>query len=194
MNQEHTVLQHDLLIMEEMAANMAAYLVSDTLDWRIPRVNMPRLTVGGYLMREQRLLALKKQLDAEEQGRYEAARKQFEDALVERVVRFETKTHQELHARLGEWIAFLRDLNSRMVAEPNHYAGVVDTRVVIHAMIDRLQQRPYQLETQIVTELNTLDRKLRLRWTPGPFVWDAVWKPAYPADEYWYLHGCPRVE
>ena len=51
MNDEYTLILHDLLILEEIASNMASYLDSDVSDWTIPRVNMPKLTIGGYLMR-----------------------------------------------------------------------------------------------------------------------------------------------
>ena len=102
MNSEHTIILHDLLILEEMASNMDAYLVSDAREWTIPRSNMPKLTIGGYLMRQERLLVLENQLKVEDSNRLKAASKLFDEALVEKVVRFETRAHQELHSRIGE--------------------------------------------------------------------------------------------
>ena len=69
MNKNDAILAHDLMIMEEMAANMAAYLDSDIVDWTIPRANMPRLTIGGYLMRQRRLSIMKERLDEEDRER-----------------------------------------------------------------------------------------------------------------------------
>lgn len=189
-----TILQHDLMILEEMAGAMDAYLVSEIKDWRIPRVNMPKLTIGGYLMRQYRLQALKQELTPGEQQRLETAVARFENALHERIVRFETRAHQEIHQRLSEWVACLRDLKGRMDAEANHYAGIVDVRVVIECLMDQLKTRPYQLEPQVVTEINTLDKNLRRRWEHGRFVWEPVWEPAYPAEKYWFLYGQPRID
>jgi hypothetical protein len=192
MNEEHTVLLYDLLILEEMAANMDAYLVSDARDWIIPRSNMPKLTIGGYLMRQHRLLVLENALGAEDAARLRAAIKIFDAALLEKVVRFENRAHQELHSRIGEWVSYLRDLGSRSSSEVNYYAGIVDTRVVIASLIDKLQEQPYKLEKGVLEELDDLDKNLRVRLADYGFVWDTVWMPAYPQKIYWWLYGCPR--
>jgi len=192
MNKEYIVLLHDLMILEEMAANMNAYLVSNAREWTIPRSNMPKLTIGGYLMRQQRLHALEEKLEAEDLARLGVATKRFDAALIEKVVRFESRAHQELHSRIGEWVAYLRDLGSRTTTEENYYAGIVDVRVVITCLIDQLQKRPYQLEMGVQEEIHGLDSNLRKRLTKHGFIWDLVWMPAYPEDKYWWLYGCPR--
>ncbi len=192
MNKDYIVLLHDLLILEEMAANMDAYLVSDARQWIIPRSNMPKLTIGGYLMRQQRLLAVEDSLRVEDPDRLRAAIKLFDDALVEKVVRFETRAHQELHSRIGEWVGHMRDLGRRTSTEVNYYAGIVDTRVVITSLIDQLQKQPYVLESGVLEEIHHLDKNLRVRLAEHEFIWDVVWQPAYPQEKYWWLYGCPR--
>jgi hypothetical protein len=192
MNKEYTILLYDLLILEEMATNMDAYLVSDAREWNIPRSNMPKLTIGGYLMRQQRLLALEDRLLDEDPARLRAAIKLFDDALVEKIVRFEMRAHQELHRRIGEWVSYLGDLGSLASSEVNYYAGIVDTRVVIASLIDQLQERPYNLEKGVLEEIHDLDRNLRVRLMEHEFIWDTVWKPAYPQEKYWWLYGCPK--
>lgn len=192
MNEVHTVLLYDLLILEEMAANMAAYLISDVTSWTIPRANMPKLTVGGYLMRQHRLQILQDQLQPDDQARLWAAVQKFDEALIERVVRFEFRAHQELHTRIGEWVNYLRDLGGRVASEANYYAGVADTRVVISSLFVQLQKDPYQLEQGALEEVKALDKNLRARLEDHEFIWDAVWKPAYPKEKYWWLYGCPK--
>ncbi len=192
MNNDYTVLLHDLLILEEMAANMDAYLVSDAREWTIPRSNMPKLTIGGYLMRQHRLLALENQLKLDDPNRLKNTIKLFDQALVEKVVRFETRAHQELHSRIGEWVGHLRDMGRRSSTEVNFYAGVVDTRVVITSLIDKLEMKPYELESGVKEEVYHLDQNLKQRLVDHEFIWDAVWKPAYPKGKYWWLYGCPK--
>mgnify|MGYP001821569737 CR=1 FL=1 len=192
MNKEYTILLYDLLILEEMAANMDAYLVSDAREWTIPRSNMPNLTIGGYLLRQPRLLALEDRLLDEDPERLRAAIKLFDDALIEKIVRFETRAHQELHSRIGEWVSYLRDLGSQTSSEVNYYAGIVDTRVVIASLIDQLQKRPYKLEKGVLAEIRSLDENLRGRLLEHEFIWDMVWKPAYPQEKHWWLYGCPK--
>jgi hypothetical protein len=124
--------------------------------------------------------------------RLRAAIKLFDDALVEKIVRFETRAHQELHSRIGEWVSCLRDLGSLASSEVNYYAGIVDTRVVITSLIDQLQKRPYELEKGMLAEIQDLDRNLRGRLLEHGFIWDKVWKPAYSQEKYWWLYGCPK--
>ncbi len=192
MDKEYIVLLHDLLILEEMAANMDAYLVSDARVWTIPRSNMPKLTIGGYLMRQQRLLALEDELRVEDLARLRAAIKSFDDALVEKIVRFETRAHQELHSRIGEWVNHMRELGSQASSDVNHYAGIVDTRVVITSLVEQLQKRPDKLEKGVLAEIHGLDQNLRGRLLEHGFIWDMVWMPAYPQEKYWWLYGCPK--
>ena len=192
MDSEYTVLLHDLSILEEMAANMNAYLVSDVREWTIPRSNMPKLTIGGYLMRQHRLLAVEDKLNVDDLVRLRAAIKVFDDALIEKVVRFETRAHQELHSRISEWVNCLRDLGRRSSTEVNYYAGIVDKRVVITALIEKLQTQPYQLRMGVQEEMHDLDLNLRKRLADHAFIWDTVWRSAYPKEKYWWLYGCPK--
>lgn len=191
MNDDYTVLLHDLRILEMMAVDMAAYLDSDVSGWVIPRSNMPKLTIGGYLMREHRLKALSAQLQPADWERLQAAVEAFNQALIERVVRFEKRAHQELHKRISEWISYLRDLGSQVTTEKNYFVGIVDTRVVITSLIDKLKKPPYHLEKGVLNEVEALDKNLQARTAEHSFIWDAVWEPAYPADKYWWLYCCP---
>jgi hypothetical protein len=190
-NKDYAAFAHDLTIMEEMAANMALYLDSNVVDWTIPQANMPRLTIGGYLMRQQRLLAFQDILSAEDQVRLIEAISQFNADLKERVVRFEVRAHQELHMRIAEWIGVLRDLKRYSAVEVNYYAGIVDTRVVMKELLDKLQTPPYKLDEGVLDEVLTIDRMLKNRFTEGEFVWDPMWEAAYPRSEYWWLYGTP---
>ena len=93
-------LKRDLAILEVMAAEMDEYLINTSLFWPLPDTSMPRLTLGGYLMRQHRLVRLRDLLGEDEQARLDQAISQYNQALVEKVVRFEGRAHEELHARL----------------------------------------------------------------------------------------------
>ena len=197
MNGEHEVLQKDLLILEEMVIEMEPYLMSESIHWTMAKRDKPKLTIGGCLMRQHRLTALRDRLEPEEQARLDVAIKQFNLTLVDQVVRFECRGHQELHIRLGEWTGYLRCLikyKGTKIASAGkaRYGNEADTLVVISVLIDKLESPPYELDQRIPEELAALDRSLRSRWQPGKFVWTPVWEPAYPQDEYWWLYGTPK--
>lgn len=192
MNSERDILRRDLTILEKMLDRLPEYLQSDETYWETKEPDMPKMTIGGCLMRLDRLDALRRRMAPDDQENLDRAKQTFADALEDHVVRFEKRAHQELHARLSEWVAYLKDLSRHMVADEDYYADIVDVRVVITALLDKMRTAPYQVQQQVVDEINSLDQNLRTRWYAGEFVWPAVWQPAYPLEKYWYLYGKPR--
>lgn len=182
-------LGQDVTILTEMASAMDEYLRSDVLFWPMLKGGLPKLTLGGYLMRQHRLLALSALLSAEEQARVDTAVTQFNQALVEKIVRLEQKAHQELAARIRQWNEYLKELKPDRDAAAANYASAVETRVMITAVADKLQMPPYQFDDRITHQITQLDNNLRRYWRSGPFVWPEAWEPAYPQPDYWYLYG-----
>lgn len=192
MNEKRQTIQRDLEILGVMVAEMHAYLMSEATHWTMEKGDMPKLTIGGCLMRCQRLPLVREQLGTVGQKRLDIALQAFNKALADNVVRFETRMHQELHARLADWSNYLRHMSSRMMADVDYYASVVDTRVVIQAMIAELQKPAYQFDKRILEEVTVLDNNLKGRWQIGEFVWPTVWQVAYPPETYWWLYGRPK--
>jgi hypothetical protein len=183
-------LEQDVTILVAMAAQMDDYLKSDILFWKMGQSGMPMLTLGGYLMRQYRLLTLSDLLSEEKRAELETAVIQFNAALVEKIVRFETKANSEIEVRIRQFEAYLRDLRNIQAAGVN-YATAVEPRAMIAALVDKLQMAPYQLDPQLPGRVETLDKNLRQRWVPGEFIWPAEWQPAYPKDDFWWLYGKP---
>lgn len=192
MEGERQELIRDITILEQMSIELGAYLMSDSQHWTMARGDMPRLTVGGALMRLHRLGILRQRLQPNEQTRYDLANGRIDDLQAENLVRFERRAHQELHARMSEWIGHLRHWANLGGVSVGDYAKDVDIRVVITATLDRLQQAPFRLDAQIPQELDTVDKHLRGNWIDGDFVWAEVWRQAYPHHLYWWLHGQPK--
>ena len=182
-------LQRDVEILAAMANEIETYLRSDVLFWHIMDATMPRLTLGGYLMRQHRLLALEDLLDEATRGGLETAVIQYNQALVEKIVRLEQKIHRELEARLRQWSEYLRDLSKDKRAA--NYAAMVETRAMIEALVGQLELPPYQLDTRVPQQIVLLDNNLRRYWHRGDFIWPPEWQPAYPESVYWWLYGTP---
>lgn len=186
-------LKQDLNILEVMAAEMDDYLQGQAIFWPLPDTSLPRLTLGGYLMRHHRLVALRHLLNEDEQARLDDAVRIFNEALVEKVVRFEQHAHDELHARLRQWSEYLRELSHESTAAWDYYTSAVETRVMIAALINKLELPPYKLDRRIYSELEAFDRALSNRWQVNGFVWSEKWANAYPRSDYWWLYGRPRA-
>jgi len=185
-------LKKDLYILEAMAADMNDYLISQSLFWPLSDTSMPRLTLGGYLMRQHRLNRLRNVLEQEDQDRLDKAIEKFNEALVEKIVRFEQRAHDELHARLRQWSEYLKDIGKESVAAGAYYASAVETRLIIALLLEKLEMPPYELDKRVLGELGSYDTALRNYWFTGEFVWYHEWRPAYPKESYWWLYGLPR--
>ena len=183
-------LKRDLAALEAMAAEMDEYLKSDVLFWPMAQSELPRLTLGGYLMRQHRLLGLRDLLSMQEQDRLHRAINQYHRALEEKVVRFEKKAHEELEARLRQWQSYVGEV--KQGSNVAYYESAVEPRAMIEALIAQLRVQPYKLQEALPQRLAALDRELRHVWEPGEFVWPQEWQPAYPRDKYWWLYGHPR--
>lgn len=182
-------LIEDLRHMAAMAEEMDAYLMSDVLFWRMD--SGPRLTLGGYLMRQHRVLALADELNPEGLALLNTAVSNYNNALHEKIVRYETKANNEIEARLRQWGEFLGDLERDGVVSRGVYANGVETRIMLEHLLASLRNQPYHLNDRYVEQLVNLDSRLRRHWQPGDFVLDNIWQEAYPEDEFWYLYGMP---
>lgn len=183
-------LQQDLTVLEAMSAEMDQYLRSDVLFWPMEQSDLPRLTLGSFLMRQHRLLELRDLLSMPQQEQLHRAISRYHEALEEKVVRFESKAHEELEARLRQWHEYLRE--ARRGTGAAYYESAVDTRAMIEALVSQLRVAPYRLQEKIPQKVALLDRELRKAWEPGTFVWPPEWKPAYPQEKFWWLYGHPR--
>lgn len=185
-------LQQDLVILTAMVKEMAQYLDSDILFWRMSQGQSPQLTLGGYLLRQRRLLALPALLSAAEQEELRRAANQFNQIAAERVVRLEQKAHREVYSRIRQWSEHVREFKERSAID--YYAAAVEVRAMISALVERLQQPPYELEPAVLDQIKLLDQELAGRWQSGEFVWPEAWQTAYPREAYWWLYGRPRPE
>ena len=192
MAEDHEKLLTDLDVLQEMAADMSSYIRSDVLFWPMGRSDLPRLTLGGYLMRQHRLLALHHLLSDEDRQKLHAAEDAFEAATNEWTVRVEQRIGRELEARLRQWAEYLRDIRSDESAKTAAYYGnAVETRAMIAALLARLDTPPYRPDRHAADETALMDKQLRSRFQPGPFVWPDAWQSAYPQSTYWWLYGKP---
>lgn len=191
MDAAQEVLSHDLYILEVMLNQLEAYLDSDATYWPMQGEGIPKLTIGGCLMRLGRLRALRHRLTQVDQIQLDELEQAFEKLARENVVRFERRSHDELHARLREWTTYLRNASSKMVRDRAHYANTVDMRMVITALMEKLQKPPFRMDAQVIEDVGRMDNYLKAQWQEGEFVWAEVWKEAYPPQNYWWLYGNP---
>ena len=183
-------LHQDLVVLEAMVAEMADYLRSEVLFWPMVASGLPKLTLGGYFMRQHRLEGLAGLLTEEEQERLDTAVLTFNITTNEKVVRLEERAHTELEARIRQWGQSLNEFKGE--SSLSYYRTAVEARLMIDRLVHKLQTAPFQLNPRLLPQVQLLDVNLSHQWRSGDFIWPDEWQPAYPRTEFWWLYGRPK--
>lgn len=180
----------ELNIMEAMLVEMEGYLQRDDIYGPMPS-HMPRLTLGGYLMRQHRLQAIAQDLEQAQYEQLQQYSNAFEAILSENVVASEAKAYKEFAARLTQWSNFLAELKQNPEEYEFEYQTAVENRVMLAELLKLLALPPYKLNEDLQTNVQEYDELLETLWVDGDFVWEDVWLAAYPKSVYWWLYGEP---
>ncbi|GAB4574991.1 MAG: hypothetical protein Kow0077_24290 [Anaerolineae bacterium] len=193
-------ISRDLYILQAMVEPFEAYLISNELFWPLYgnlREGMPRLTIGGYLLRRHRLTALRDLMDADQQSALDAALATLEGIKAEWTLHYFQKLEQDWHMRLHLLQEFLRDCQEIHRGDcfeswPPH----AEHRTVAHHLLAEWQDHTSDLKTQ-KAELHRIDNGLRqhlLSGETGHFLWSAALQPAYPRETFWWLWVVPSED
>lgn len=186
-------IEEDLQVIEAMASSMSAYLDSTAVYYPLATPTYPKLTLGNYLMRQNRLMAVREEMNEVYKGRLETAVFKFKQAANQRITRVEQKGVEEAGIRLRQWQKAVKELQQAPESAIPYYTTAVENRVMLAELIACLQQDPFRFDEQILAETAVADQKLNLLWHSGEFVWPHLWQTAYPQNTYWWLYGRPTA-
>jgi len=181
----------DLRVLEAMAASLTPYLYEKEL-YGVMAQNLPRLTVGGLLLRLYRLSSLQESLDGDQEKRFRDSRINFEQLRSEWAVHYESKIQQEINARLNGIANFLSDYASDPTAARGGYPNEATQRTIIyHLQVEAMSLDIWDEDYE--KRLAPLDKRLQaaLKDSEKKFIWDDELAPVYPEDPFWWLYGVP---
>lgn len=184
-------VERDLGILDAMRSRFDQYLSSESLFYPLDDIKLPRLTLGGYLMRLNRVLGIVHLLPERDALRLAQNMVALREATAAHLVRLETKGNQEAWARVRQWGATVGELADNCEEFGAFYHTAVESRVMVQALVAFLANRPLRLSAGIEQELAAVDRQLLERWRPGPFIWPAIWRASYAEAGNWWLYGQP---
>ena len=189
--------ERDLRILQAMAEAFEPYLIEEELFWPISgrvRGGMPRLTIGGYLLRQHRLSALRASLSPEQQIALDEATGQVETARAAWNRHFFTKLEREWDMRLHLLGEFLRDCerNNQSSCFEN-WPPEAENRTILHYLLSTWHENTASLSSAEAA-LQRVDGGLRrylLAGETGEFLWPAGLEPVYPRAQFWWLWVVP---
>jgi hypothetical protein len=186
--------EYNLNLASFMLEEIEDYILSSEVFWPLSKRSpagsvLPRLTLGGLMLTLNELKAQEKDLSPSQRTDHDKLLLQMERVRVKWAVGLERKAAQELRSRLNLWRAYLYEIEERVDTAEN-YPYEVRHRVMFESLADLSIRQP---ETKPhVDEMRSLDLRLRSKFLPGPFVWDARLEDIYPRSTFWYLYGLPR--
>lgn len=182
-------LARDVRTVEAMAANLTPYIYEDDLFGILPG-DLPRLTLGGLLMRLARLRVFADRLPEPQRQVADAARRQLEEVREKWRVHYEKKIVHELRSRMVHLHQFLKEAEEN----PNRIApdcpSAMEKRVIVELLKDEAAQLGVWTP-ELAGTLRAVDSQIRRLGEQRDFIWDPAVQDAYPKDKFWFLYMAP---
>ncbi|MCD4686177.1 MAG: hypothetical protein K8S97_09595 [Anaerolineae bacterium] len=179
-------LNRDVQVVVAMASRLTPYLYENELYGYLAN-DMPRLTVGGLLLRLYRLTRLEAHLDANQQTRVNDARINFEAECAKWAVHYERKLQRELQARITALEYFLGECSDDRAICAAGYPTQAEKRTMIqHLQDEAAEHNVLSPETQ--ARVIHVDEHLRRVVRASDFITDDRLKDVYPAAQFWWLY------
>ena len=179
MANKETILQ----FVQEGAADLEAYLLSDILYWQLHApAGRQMFTLGGMLLGLMQIKAL-----VEASGEAEdliSLQVIIDKVKLEHRSAWEKKACQETAARIRLWKTYLDDYRQNPDDMAAYFPREIKWRVIIQLLQKEIPKPIEQLDL-----LTLLDTMVKSNWLPGDFIWEPYLVHSMPAGEYWFLYG-----
>ncbi len=184
-------IDRDLSEAQALANNLVPYVYENELYGSIGGMfgsgSMPRLTIGGLLLRLRRLHALEDRLMPEQKTQLAAVDATTENVRREWKVHYDDKLAQEAVSRLKMIDRFFDDCADDPRTCAANYPPEAMRRTIVQVIIEALAQPNPEIDRLA----SKVDLQLRRFTQPSDFIWASALQPAYPPDAYWWLYAKP---
>ncbi|MBN1203269.1 MAG: hypothetical protein JXJ20_15585 [Anaerolineae bacterium] len=180
-------LEHDVQALAAMASNLTPYLYEKEMYGYLSN-DLPKLTLGGLLLRLYRLSHLEESLNAEQQNLVQNARINFEAAASEWAVHYEGKLQHELQVRIDVLSRFLNECGDDLQSCAAYYPVQAEKRTMIEHLRDEAREHDC-LSEELDAQLQQVDNRLRRTVDDGDFIFDDRLQDVYPRSRFWWLYA-----
>ncbi|NDJ84573.1 MAG: hypothetical protein GYB66_01680 [Chloroflexi bacterium] len=181
--------EHDLRVLKAMVAHLTPYLYEDELFGQVDN-RLPKLTLGGLLMRLYRLEQFAEHLSPAQRQDIQEARKHLEATQYEWLNHYKDKIQQELPSRINAINWYLDDCRQNPVGCDSGWPNEAEKRTIIAHLRDEAERLDI-LSRETKGMISDLDGRIRHFHKPGAFIWSDDLKPVYPRERFWWLYGRP---
>lgn len=168
-------LDEDIKLVDASSHELADYLLSKVLFWRVNGLSVP-LTPGNLLLALKRLSGFHSDLKNELQSKVDRVVNEHRAAWLKKI-------REESTARLNQWENILQEYHEDGFV-PSAYPSQVRIRVILSLL---QVECPYP-DSSFDRRLEALDDTLKDFLDPGEFVWETSLALIFPENGYWYLY------
>jgi hypothetical protein len=187
-------IDRDLSEAKALADHLVPYVYENELYGSIGGMfgsgSMPRLTIGGLLLRLNRLHALEDRLTDAQKEQLAATDAQRQNVRQEWTMHYNEKLIQEANSRLKLIERFFEDCVDDPRTCASNYPPEAMRRTIVEEIVKALR-RDGLLTTELERAAGKVDSQLRRFVQPSGFSWASALQPVYPKDEYWWLYAQP---
>lgn len=182
-------LDNDLKIFTAMVEHLTPYIYEDNLFGQISN-RLPKLTLGGLLMRRYRLQSLEDKLSSGQRQRFHSNNEAFARLRYEWLTHFHEKLLKEFESRVNAIQWYLDDCaKDRKSCDPN-WPNEAEKRTIVHHVVEAAKEDNIMTEA-LNGKLTAIDARLRGLAVGKKFLWDDDLRSIYPVETFWWLYGRP---
>jgi hypothetical protein len=186
-------VERDLKEAQEMAKALVPYIYQDQLYGNVGggmfgSRDMPKLTIGGLLMRIHRLHSVP--LTATQQQTLSEVENQLASVRTEWRMHYDEKLVHEANSRLDGIESFIQECREDPRACGNAYMPEAQRRTIVQEILHELESLG-ALPNELKTKMLRVDSQLHGYVHAGDFIWSPELRSVYPKSAYWWLYGKP---
>lgn len=179
-------IEKNLRTLRAMVDALTPYLYEEELFGHLGE-NMPKMTVGGLLLRLHQLEGLQSSLSTAQQTQLVETRQKFEAMRYEWRTHYEKKVLLELKSRAETALNYLQDAD--VVGD---WSNQVEKRTMMADLLNEANSQNIPITAELKALVSEVDSQLRRHLKIGEFYWDERLVNGYPQDTYWWLYGSPH--
>lgn len=151
---------------------------------------MPSLTAGALLLRLRRLDVLREQMRDSDSKKLDKAVDLYTYVRNEWAFHYEGKVLREAHSRIDAMKGFFYECAENIRQCGGIYKPEMTRRTIVQELLRELAALK-AMDDDLDEKVKGTDEQLQKYLEPATFQWSQMLKPAYPADEFWWLFHAP---
>lgn len=180
-------IEKNLRTLHAMVEAITPYIYEEELFGHLGD-KMPKMTVGGLLLRLRQLEGIQSALSKQQQTQLTESRQRFEQMRYEWHNHYEKKLLQELKSRAETALNYLQDAVDAM----GDWGNQIEKRTIMADLMIEASAQNISIPGDLKGLVSEVDSLLRRYFKAGEFFWDAQLAHAYPQETYWWLYGKPN--